>query len=74
MSRLTVSVIIFAHCEQTVCVRPQPSINATITEATKLKFSEYTKASFGLRNRPLEWNDYSYGRVILLFGKVLFPG
>ena len=29
---------------------------------------------FGLQNRPLEWNSYSYGIVILLFGKSLFLG
>jgi hypothetical protein len=31
-------------------------------------------ASFGLRNRPSEWNDYSYGIVILIFGRDLFFG
>jgi hypothetical protein len=29
-------------------------------------------ASFGLRNKPVEWNDYSYEIVILLFGMDLF--
>jgi hypothetical protein len=37
-------------------------------------FWSMTKASYGLRNRPLEWNDYSYGIVIPLFGKGLFHG
>jgi hypothetical protein len=27
---------------------------------------------FGSRNRPLEWNSYSYEITILLFGKGLF--
>jgi hypothetical protein len=30
------------------------------------------KGPFGLRNRPLEWNGYSYRIVILLFGRSLF--
>jgi hypothetical protein len=32
------------------------------------------KVSFGLRNRPQEWNDYSIGIVILMFGMGLFLG
>jgi hypothetical protein len=32
------------------------------------------KASFGLRNKPLELNEYSIGIVIILFGKGLFLG
>jgi hypothetical protein len=32
------------------------------------------KTSFDSRNRLLEWNDYSYGIVIVLFGRGLFLG
>jgi hypothetical protein len=38
------------------------------------QFKKKTKTSFGSRNRPLKWNDYSYGIVILLFGRGLFFG
>jgi len=44
-----------------------------LVSLTKM-FWSMTKASYGLRNRPLEWNDYSYGIVIPLFGKGLFHG
>jgi hypothetical protein len=30
------------------------------------------KDSFGLRNRPLEWNDYYYRIFIPLFGRGIF--
>jgi hypothetical protein len=32
------------------------------------------KGPFGSQNTPLEWNGYSYGMLILLFGKGLFLG
>jgi hypothetical protein len=32
------------------------------------------KGLFGSRNTLLEWNGYSYGMIILLFGKGLFLG
>jgi hypothetical protein len=35
---------------------------------------KYSKASFGSQNRPLEWNGYSYGMIILLFDRGLFLG
>jgi hypothetical protein len=38
------------------------------------KLRLYIKVSFSLRNRPLEWNDYSYEIFILLFGRGLFLG
>jgi hypothetical protein len=35
---------------------------------------KHSKASFGSRNKSLEWNDYSVGIAIPLFGKDLFLG
>jgi hypothetical protein len=40
----------------------------------KTRVTKYSKVSFGSRNRPLEWNDYSIGIVILLFSRGLFLG
>jgi len=36
--------------------------------------NKITYVSFGLWNRPLEWNDYFYGITILLFDRDLFLG
>jgi hypothetical protein len=35
---------------------------------------KHTKASFGSQNKSLEWNDYSVGIAIHLFGRDLFLG
>jgi hypothetical protein len=41
-------------------------LNQSLALVTKMK------VSFGLRNRPPEWNDCSIGIVILMFGRDLF--
>jgi hypothetical protein len=49
--------------------------NTKIPKLTKKTIeNNKTKAPFDSQNRPLEWNGYSYGIVILLFGMDLFIG
>jgi len=41
-------------------------------DATSSITKTHSTASFGSRNRLLEWNGYSIGIIILLFGMSLF--
>jgi hypothetical protein len=52
--------------------RPMPILSQA-TEGKSRKES-YNKDPFGLRNRPMKWNSYSYKIVNPLFGRGIFLG